>query len=63
MAKKELRKKIRTLEQRIREHGTKILMERATGQPDHGRIRHWETEIKAFRDGINRARRRLGEVK
>jgi hypothetical protein len=51
------------LEQRIREHGTKILMERAKTQPDHERIRHWETEIKAFRDGINRARRRLGEVK
>jgi hypothetical protein len=63
MAKKELRKKIHTLEQRIREHGTKILMEHAKAQPDHGRIRHWETEIKAFRDGINRARRRLGEVK
>lgn len=55
--KKELRKKIRTLEQRIREHGTKILRERAKAQRDHGRVRHRETEIKAFRDGINRARR------
>jgi hypothetical protein len=63
MAKKELRKKICTLEQRIREHGTKILVERAKAQPDHGCIRHWDTKIKAFRDGINRAPRRLGEVK
>ena len=61
MGKKELRKKMRTLEQRIQEHGTKILAERAKAQPDEGRIRHWETEIRAFRDGINRARKRLGE--
>ena len=61
MGKKELRKKIRTLEERIQEHGTKILMERSKGQPNHGRIRHWETEIRAFRDGVARARKRLGE--
>jgi len=63
MGKKELRKKIRTLEQRIQEHGTKILVERARPDPDDGRIRHWETEVKAFRDGIQRARKRLGVVK
>ena len=63
MGEKELRKKIRTLEQRIREHGTKILTERARAYSDEGRIRHWETEIKAFRDGINRARKRLGGEK
>lgn len=61
MGKKELRKKIRTLEERIREHGTKVLTERAKPQPDRGRIRHWETEIRAFRDGIERARKRLGD--
>ncbi|MGD0947275.1 MAG: hypothetical protein ABSA52_07570 [Candidatus Binatia bacterium] len=61
MGKKELRKKMRTLEQRIREHGTKILAERAKAEPDEGRIHHWEAEIRAFRDGINRARKRLGE--
>jgi hypothetical protein len=59
MGRKELRKKIRTLEERIQEHGTKILVERARSQPNEGRIRHWETEIGAFRDGINRARKRL----
>jgi hypothetical protein len=63
MGKKEQRKKIRTLEQRIREHGTKILVERARAQPDEGRIRHLDTEIRAFRDGIERARKRLGERK
>lgn len=63
MGKKELRKKIGTLEQRIREHGTKILVERARAQPDGGRVRHLETEIRAFKDGIERARKRLGEQK
>jgi hypothetical protein len=52
---------MRTLQERIQEHGTKILVERARAQPDEGRIRHWETEIRAFRDGIDRARKRLGE--
>jgi hypothetical protein len=61
MGKKEPRKKIRTLEERIHEHGTKILMERAKAQPNEGHIRHRETEIRAFRDGIVRARKRLGE--
>ena len=63
MGKKELRKRVRSLEQRIQEHGTKILVERARPRPDEARIRHWEAEIKAFRDSINRARKRLGELK
>lgn len=60
MGKRELQKKVRALEQRIREHGTKVLSERARPHPDQGRIRHWEAEIRAFRDGIDRARKRLG---
>jgi len=63
MGKKELRKKIHTLEQRIQEHGTKILTERTKVQPNVGRMRHWQAEIRAFQDGINRARKRLGERK
>ncbi len=63
MGKKELRKRVRSLEQRIQEHGTKILVERARPHPNQGRVRHWEAEIKAFRASINRARKRLGELK
>jgi len=51
------------LEERIREHEAKILIERQLGQPDKGRIRHWESEIRAFRSGIDRARRRLGGMR
>ncbi len=63
MGKKELRRRIRSLEQRIHEHGTKILVERAHPHSDEGRVRHWQAEIKAFRGAINRARKRLGELK
>ena len=63
MGKKELRKRVRSLEQRIQEHGTKILVERARPRPDAGRVRHWEAEIRAFRGAINRARKRLGALK
>jgi len=62
MGRKELRKKVRTLNQRIREHEAKILVERGLERPDEGRIRHWEAEIRAFRRAIDRAQRRLGEV-
>jgi DNA repair exonuclease SbcCD ATPase subunit len=63
MGKKELRKKMRTLDERIREHEAKILVERELDQPNEGRIRHWEGEIRAFRSAIDRARKRLGEMR
>jgi hypothetical protein len=55
-------RKCSTLDERIREHEAKILVERALGQPNEGRVRHWEAEILAFRSAIDRARRRLGEM-
>jgi hypothetical protein len=61
MGKKELRKKMRTLDERIREHEGKILVERELDHPNEGRIRHWEAEMRAFRSGIDRARKRLRE--
>jgi hypothetical protein len=63
MGKKELRKKMRTLDERIREHQAKILVERELDQPNEGRIRHWQAEIQAFRTGIDRARKRLGAMR
>lgn len=62
MGKKELRKKVRALDVRIREHEAKILVERELGQPNEGRVRQWEAEIRAFRSAIARARKRLGEM-
>ncbi len=63
MGRKELRKKVHTLDERIREHEAKILLERVLDHPNEGRIRHWEAEIRAFRSAIDRARKRLGEVR
>ena len=59
MGKKALRKRIESLPDRIREHELKILNERAKPHPDHGLIRHWETEIAAFLTSIGRAEKRL----
>jgi len=54
---------MRTLDERIREHEAKILVERELDQPNEGHIRHWEGEIRAFRSAIDRARKRLGEMR
>ena len=54
---------MRTLEERIREHEAKILVEREAPRPNEGRIRHWETEVRAFRDAVDRVRRRLGKAR
>lgn len=52
-----------TLDERIREHEAKILVERELDRPNEGRIRHWTAEIRAFRSAIDRACRRLGEMR
>ena len=61
MGKKELRKRIRHLAQRVQEHREKIQREQARPKPNEGAVRHWEAELKAFLESINRARKRLGE--
>ena len=61
MGKKELRRRIRRLAQRVQEHREKIQREQARPKPNEGAVRHWEAEIRAFLENINRARKRLGE--
>jgi peptidoglycan hydrolase CwlO-like protein len=60
LGKRRYRRKIEGLEKRIREHQEKIRREREKGNPDEGLIAHWEKEIRAFKEGIRRAKRRLG---
>jgi len=55
-----LKQRIFSLESRIAEHEEKISAERTRGNPDDKLIAHWEKEIRAFRKGIDRARKRLG---
>jgi hypothetical protein len=57
---KGLQQRILSLDRRIAEHEEKIFAERTRGNPDDKLIAHWEKEIKAFRKGIDRARKRLG---
>jgi hypothetical protein len=59
MGKKALRKRIRTLNDRILEHELKIERELAKPVPNHQRIEHWQKEIQAFRLGIAKAKRHL----
>jgi len=44
---------------RIAEHRLKIEKEKSKEMPDDGLIRHWEIEIVAFKESINRANKRL----
>jgi hypothetical protein len=44
----------------IHGHEEKIRIERSKDRPDEGLISHWEKEIRAFRKGVNDAKKRLG---
>lgn len=60
MGKKNHKKAIRSLTQRIAEHREKIRLEHGKDSPDKGLIAHWEKEIRAFEKGIQQAQKRLG---
>ncbi|WP_346290761.1 hypothetical protein [Sphaerothrix gracilis] len=61
MGKKNHKKAIRSLNQRIAEHQEKIRLELEKDSPDQGLINHWEKEIRAFEKGIQQAKKRLGK--
>jgi peptidoglycan hydrolase CwlO-like protein len=61
MGKKNYRKAIRSLTQRIDEHQEKIRLELEREHPDQGLINHWQKEIHAFEKGIQQAQKRLGK--
>jgi chromosome segregation ATPase len=56
---RDLKKRIESLEERIREHRAKISSERRKAHPDDGLIRFWEREISNYSDEIERKYRRL----
>lgn len=60
MGKKNHKKAIQSLTQRIAEHQEKIRLELEKDAPDQGLINHWAKEIKAFERGIQQAKKRLG---
>ena len=61
MGRRSLRKRVRSLERQIEEHGQRI-SERAKPRPNENVIRHWEAEMRTFEASLRRARKRLGEV-
>ena len=54
MGKKELRRRIRRLAQRVQEHREKIQREQVRPKPNEGAVRHREAEIRAFLENITR---------
>jgi hypothetical protein len=62
VGKRRYRRKKASLEARVQEHRDKIAHERQKPTPDAGLIRHWEREIVAFQDGIEKAQKRLGDT-
>jgi hypothetical protein len=60
VGKRNHRKAIRSLTQRIEEHQEKIRLELERESPNQGLIYHWEKEIRAFEQGIQQAQKRLG---
>jgi hypothetical protein len=61
MGKSHFKKAILSLENRIAEHQEKIKLELKKDYPDQGLIKHWQKEIRAFENGIQRALKRLGK--
>jgi chromosome segregation ATPase len=60
VGKKRLRQKISSLEKRIKEHKEKVATEKSRIEPDEGLIFHWEREIRAFQEALDKAKKRLG---
>lgn len=56
---KRVRKRINSLELRIREHEQKIAAEEERFNPDAGLIDHWKKEIKGWQEQIERKRKHL----
>ncbi|MEK6677993.1 MAG: hypothetical protein AABY39_01120 [Nitrospirota bacterium] len=59
MGKQGWKKRIESLRLRILEHENKIKKERAKFHPNEGVIKHWNAEIEAFKNSLNRALKRL----
>jgi len=61
LGKRRYQRKIGSLGERIAEHEAKIGRETEKDRPDEGMIARWEREIRAFREGMRKAQKGLGE--
>jgi peptidoglycan hydrolase CwlO-like protein len=61
MGHKNHKKAIDSLNKQIAKHQEKIKLELEKDFPDQGLIRHWEKEIRAFEENIQKKLKRLGQ--
>ena len=59
MKRNKIRKKIDSLNIMVKEHNRKIETERQKSFPDEGCIKHWEKEMIAFKNQIEKALRKM----
>ncbi|MBI4690481.1 MAG: hypothetical protein HY754_09490 [Nitrospirae bacterium] len=59
MKKKKLQKKIESLKEQIEDHKEKIRLEKQNSFPNEGCIIHWDKEIIAFEQQIEKAVKKL----
>ncbi len=59
MGKRGWKKRAESLRLQILEHKNKIKKERSKPFSDGGRIHHWEAEIEAFQNSLERVLRRF----
>jgi len=63
MGKKEFLKQTESLNRKIKEHEQMIKLEKDKSFPDEGLIKYWEREIRAFKDALQKAQKRLRRSK
>ena len=59
MGKRGLKKRIESLYLQITKHENKISEEQAKLVKDEGKIHHWQAEIRAFKNSLAKAIKRL----
>lgn len=59
MGKRGLKKRLESLNLQILKHENKIRDERSRPEPDAGKIHHWQSEIRAFKNSLLKTLKRL----
>ncbi|MBI4849715.1 MAG: hypothetical protein HY808_14290 [Nitrospirae bacterium] len=59
MKRNKLRKKIESLRKQVKEHEDKVQAEKQKSFPNDGCVAHWQKEITAFENQIEKAMKKL----
>jgi hypothetical protein len=63
VSRRQLKKRIESLESQLKMHQEKIAEEQNKPVPDEGLISHWQREIEIFKLNIEKAHKRLRKNK